>query len=70
MIEPRLHNFYAYIDTETGECLGVRRTTETINNPAMIVIPVYDENYMGKYYINGNWYVDAAGTTPWISSLL
>ena len=70
MIEPRLHNFYAQIDLETGECINVRRTTEIINNPAMIVIPVYDGNYLGKYYINGNWYEDAEGTIPWTSSLL
>lgn len=70
MIEPRLHNFYATIYTDTGECYGVRRTTEIINNPAVIPIPVYDTNYVGKYYINGNWYEDAAGTIPWTSSLL
>ena len=70
MIEPRLHNFYAQIDVETGECIGVHRSTEIINNPAMVVIPVYDSNYYGKFYINGNWYEDAAGTIPWTSSLL
>lgn len=70
MIEPRLHYKYARIDVETGECLGVRQTTEFIENPAMIPIPVYDEDYVGKYYINGNWYEDAAGTIPWTSSML
>ena len=70
MIEPRLYNFYAHIDLENGECIGVRRTTETINHPSMISIPVYDEAYSGKFYINGNWYEDAAGTIPWTSSLL
>lgn len=70
MIEPRLHNFYAQIDLETGECVAVQRTTEIINNPAMISIPVYDEEYIFKYYINGNWYEDAEGTIPWTSSLL
>ena len=70
MIEPRLHNFYAQINVTTGKCVGVRRTTETLNNPAIVPIPVYDENYIGKYYINGNWYEDAAGTIPWTSSLL
>lgn len=70
MIEPRLHNFYAHIEVETGECIGVRRTTEVINNPAMIPIPVYDSNYFGKYYLNGAWYEDAEGTIPWTSSLL
>jgi hypothetical protein len=70
MIEPRLHNFYAQINVTTGKCKGVQRTTDVINNPAMIPIPVYDENYIGKYYINGNWYEDAEGTIPWTSSLL
>lgn len=70
MIEPRLHNFYAYIDVENGECLGVQRTTDIINNPAMIPIPVYDTHYVGKFYLNGAWYEDAEGTIPWTSSLL
>lgn len=70
MIEPRLHNFYAQINVSTGKCVGVHRSTEVINNPAMVVIPVYDTNYVGKYYINGIWYEDAAGTIPWTSSLL
>lgn len=70
MIEPRLHNFYAYINLETGKCMGVRRTTEIIDNPAMIPIPVYDSNYDGKYYLNGSWWEDAAGTIPWTSSML
>lgn len=70
MIEPRLHNFYAMIDVETGECFGVRRTTDVINNPAAVPIPVYDLNYVDKFYINGAWYEDAEGTIPWQSSLL
>ena len=70
MIEPRLYYIYAHIDVDTGECIGVRRTTDLINNPALIPIPVYDEEYGGKFYINGNWYEDAAGTIPWTSSLL
>ena len=70
MIEPRLYYFYATINLETRKCLGVRRTTEVIDNPAAIPIPVFDSNYYGKYYINGNWYEDAAGTIPWTSSLL
>lgn len=61
---------YAEIDTTTGLCNGVRSTTYAINNPALIPIPVYDENYIDKYYINGAWYEDAAGTIPWESSLL
>ena len=70
MIEPRLYYMYADIDVDTGECIGIRRTTDLINNPALVVIPVYDEDYIGKFYINGAWYEDAAGTIPWTSSLL
>lgn len=63
------HN-YAEIDLETGECIGVLTTTAEINDPHLIEIPVYDDEYGGKYYINGNWYEDAEGTIPWTSSLL
>lgn len=69
-IQPRLYYKYAEIDLETGECLGIMTTTREIDNPAMIAIPVEDDEYIGKYYINGAWYVDAAGTIPWTSSLL
>ena len=61
---------YAEIDTETGECTGVFTDTAEISHPALIAIPVYDEEYVGKYYINGEWYEDAAGTIPWQSALL
>lgn len=64
---------YAQIDLSTGMCIGTQSTTLEINleeNPDMVEIPVYDEEYVCKYYINGNWYEDAAGTIPWTSSLL
>lgn len=61
---------YAEIDLDTRECFGVRSTTREINNPAVIAIPVYDEEYIGKYYINGSWYEDAEGTIPWTSALI
>lgn len=61
---------YAVVDTETGQCTGVRTMTYEINNPALIPIEVYDTEYVLKYYINGAWYEDAAGTIPWQSSLL
>lgn len=63
---------FAQIDPDTGMCIEVRTTTdpETANMPNMIEIPVYDEEYLFKYYINGSWYEDAAGTIPWESSLL
>lgn len=69
-IEPRLYYKYAEIDVETGECLGVCTQTYAVNNPALIPIPVEDDNYIGKFYINGNWYEDPEGTIPWTSSLL
>ena len=61
---------YAEIDLETGECTGVRTQTYQIDHPALIQIPTDDDNYIGKYYLNGAWYEDAAGTIPWESSLL
>ena len=62
---------YAEIDLETGMCIGVHTTTNP--NPAreeFIPIPVYDGEYLFKYYIDGNWYEDAEGTIPWTSSML
>lgn len=61
---------YAVINVETGLCTGVRSSSRVLSNPALVEIPVYDENYVDKYYINGAWYEDAAGTIPWQSSLL
>jgi hypothetical protein len=61
---------YAEIDLDTGMCIGVSTSSYEINDPAVIEIPVYDEEYIFKYYINGNWYEDAEGTIPWTSSLL
>lgn len=69
-IEPRLYYKYAEIDLNTGECVGLHTMTAPISHPAMISVEVADDNYIGKYYINGNWYEDAEGTIPWQSSLL
>ena len=64
------HYNYAQIDS-TGLCLGVQTTTyEIVDNPLFVEIPVYDEEYIFKYYINGAWYEDAEGTIPWQSALL
>ena len=60
---------YAHIDTDTGLCIGVRTTTYKVDNPVLIPIQVYDEECIDKYYLNGNWYEDSAGTIPWQSSL-
>ena len=67
---------YAEVDDATGMCLGVMTSSNpdlagpTSMGSTYVVIPNYDENYLLKYYINGNWYEDAAGTIPWQSSLL
>lgn len=61
---------YAILDLSTGMCMEVRSCTYEINDPSCIEIPVYDEEYILKYYINGRWYEDAAGTIPWTSSLI
>lgn len=68
--------YYAEIDDATNMCVGVMDTTEpnqdgpTMSGTTYIRIPVYDEEYCFKYYINGNWYEDAEATIPWQSSLL
>lgn len=61
----RLYFKYAEIDLETGECVGIITRTAPLNNPALIPIAVDDDAYYGKYYLNGSWYEDAAGTIPW-----
>lgn len=67
---------YAEIDDATGMCLGVMTSTNpnsagpTGSGTTYVAIPVYDGEYLMKYYINGNWYEDAEGTIPWTSSLL
>lgn len=62
---------YAEIDPSTNMCIATITTTADMSdNPRYVEIPVYDENYICKYYINGIWYEDAAGTIPWTSSLL
>lgn len=61
---------YAEIDPVDNMCIEVRTTSYEVTNPNFIEIPVYDEEYLFKYYINGSWYEDAEGTIPWTSSLL
>lgn len=61
---------YAEIDPTTNMCIGVYDCSNESDNPNFIRIPVYDENYAFKYYINGSWYEDAEGTIPWQSSLI
>lgn len=59
---------YAEIDPVDNMCIGV--LTTTVQRTDLVEIPVYDEEYICKYYINGEWYEDAAGTIPWTSSLI
>ena len=63
---------FAQIDPSTNMCIQVVTTTnpEQGNMPNWVEIPVYDINYVMKYYIEGAWYEDAAGTIPWESALL
>ena len=67
---------YAEIDDVTNMCIGVHTSTDpneagpTGGGSTFVEIPVYDEEYGFKYYIDGNWYEDAEGTIPWSSSLL
>lgn len=67
---------FAEIQDSDGWCVGVVTTSDpdfggpTSGGTTYVEIPVYDENYVMKYYINGSWYEDAAGTIPWTSSLL
>lgn len=69
--------YYAHIDLTDGMCVGVRDSSQYILDPAYVPIDVYTGNYMLKYYypipetvtshddFQGQWYSDAAHTTPW-----
>lgn len=62
---------YATIDPNTNMCIHVQTTTEELGDVENVVeLPVYDPEYLFKYYLNGSWWEDAAGTIPWESSLL
>lgn len=61
---------YAEIDPTTNMCVGVITKTSEGAEENFVEIPVYDEEYIMKYYINGAWYEDAEGTIPWTSSLI
>lgn len=79
----RYYYNFARIDPTTHMCLEVRTTTsDDSGTDNLIPIPVYDEEYIFKYYLcdnhpeftyectDGNWFVDAQGQIPWTSSLL
>lgn len=56
---------YAKIDN-TGFCYEVCSSSRNYDGyEGYVAIPEYSTDYMGKYYLNGAWYEDAAGTIPW-----
>lgn len=65
---------YAEIDTATNMCIGFQSGTAPIPDDELpanwVQVEVNDPEYIGKFYIDGNWYEDAAGTIPWQSALL
>ena len=67
---------YAEVQNSDGLCIGVLDSTDpnqagpTMSGTTYVSIPVDDPEYLLKYYIDGNWYEDAAGTIPWQSSML
>lgn len=62
---------YVEIDPATKMCIGFVSTSAPMTETETIVeVPVNDPEYIGKFYINGSWYEDEAGTIPWTSSLL
>lgn len=66
---------YAEIDPETNMCIGFQTTSGEFSPEDLVLgnlveVPVNDPEYIGKFYIDGNWYEDPEGTIPWTSSLL
>lgn len=64
----RLTHKYAKIRISTRRCMGVLSSEEVVENNALyeyLEISTLNEDYIGKYYIDGSWYEDAAGTIPW-----
>jgi hypothetical protein len=59
---------YAIID-ETGYCYEVCTTSRYCHDlPGYIVIPVFNEEYIEKYYnvADGKWYLEETFTTEWV----
>lgn len=61
----RLQYNYAGILVDTGECVTCATYSYEINHPAYIAVPRASDDYIGKYYHDGNWYEDAEFTIPW-----
>lgn len=81
--DPRYYYNFAAIDPATHMCVEVRTTTSDDSGyDNLIPIPVYDEEYICKYYLcenhpeftydctDGKWYEDPEGKIPWKSALL
>lgn len=67
-IQPKLTYIYAKIMVSTRQCVGVSTSeTQKSNSATFEYVPLetYDTSYRNKYYINGAWYEDSAGTIPW-----
>lgn len=58
--------YYARI-LENGMCIEVIDDTVYIDEPDHIIIPVWSEDYLLKYYnrADGKWYYDAEMTNEW-----
>lgn len=67
-IQPRLTYIYAQIMKSTRKCVAVL-TSETPKTDSNIFeyvrLDTYELSYRNKYYIDGAWYEDSAGTIPW-----
>lgn len=67
---------YAEVQDSDGWCIGVLSSSAsdlagpTGYGTTYVPIAANDDEYIFKYYINGNWYEDAEGTIPWTSSML
>lgn len=61
-----LQYIYAQIDLRDNQCIGIETTTiDRSGDPEYVVIDSLNEAYLGKYYINGEWFEDAEGNIPW-----
>lgn len=72
MAEQRYGYNYALIDHITNECVETV-STDYPDDPSLYLpdllleLETMNEDYLGRYYIDGNWYVDAEGTIPYNS---
>ena len=67
----KLEYIYAQIKQSTRKCVDVFTSTDAVDSDTYyeyVRLDRYDLSYKNKYYINGAWYEDAAGTIPWSPS--